>query len=384
MKVLIAPNAFKHALSANEVAEAIAEGFYASKLDCDCALFPVGDGGTGTGELIVKHCGGITVHKLVQDPLGKEIQAAYGLIHDESVAVIDVASASGIHLLEDSSLDAFKTSTFGTGQLIMDALERGVRQFVIGVGGSATVDGGAGILQALGAGFSDVNAQCLGTNPSELRKLSQLDLSGIDERFMESEVKVLCDVDNVLFGEQGGVKMFAPQKGVAENDLASLEQIIRNYFNLLMDASLSRLEGLKGGGAAGGVAAGLYSLGNTELVDGITFFLELTGFKDQLQGVQLVVTGEGAIDVQTLQGKAPYGVAKIARENQVAVVALAGKRPLSIPKTLNDCFDGIFTIGNEPIALKEALKDTRANLFEAGRQMGNLLGMRMNCYNDIL
>lgn len=372
--IVIAPNAFKHALSATEAAEAIAAGFHLSTLDCSCTLFPVGDGGTGTGSLLVAHFGGKILRLQVMDPLGKVVQASYGLIHNETVAVIDLASASGIHLLAGHSLDLFNASTYGTGQLFMDALNRGVRKFVVGVGGTATVDGGAGVLKALGARFLDNAGQELEGTPQALKRLVEVDLSAVDSRFLASEVQVLCDVDNVLFGRYGGLRMFAPQKGAADGDLDKLEFIYKNYFNLLASRDIECLDRLQGGGAGGGVAAALFALGNAELIDGASHFLELTGFRQKLETATFVVTGEGAFDEQTLHGKAPYAVAKLAKEYKLPVLALTGKRPLSLVSSFSELFDGVFTIGDGPCPLSTALLNTKDNLIETAKQLGNIWG----------
>jgi len=375
MKILIAPNAFKQSLTARAAAEAIAEGFRMSKLSCECILFPVGDGGTGTGPLITAHFGGTKIPVTTQDPLGRAVVAEYGLIDQGRTAVIEVASASGIQLLAEHELDPLRASTYGTGVLIRHALRLGVRKFVIGVGGSATVDGGAGLLQALGVRFFDGNGRELAGYPADLKHIAYIDWSNLEAGYQQSEVTVLCDVDNPLLGTKGGIRMFGCQKGASDSDIESLEAILTTYIDLLQKRAKVNLRTLPSGGAAGGVCVGLHAIGNIQFVNGIEHFLALTGFDERLSCVQWVVTGEGSIDEQTLRGKAPFGVAKRAKRKGLPVIALVGMRPGRIPEELNSYFDSIFAIGNAPMDFGSAVGLTKANLIEVAKQIGNTMAM---------
>lgn len=335
--------------------------------------FPVGDGGTGTGELIVRHFAGETIDVRAQDPLGRKREASYGIIAG-GTAVIDLASASGIDLLEKADYDVWNASTFGTGELIVDALNRGVRRFIIGLGGSASVDAGAGMLQALGVQFLDGAGNSLAATPKGLASLASISCAALDPRFSNSEIIVLSDVNNPLIGETGGIRMFSAQKGATPKDIEMLEDILPKYLALLAAARSIAVDELVAGeatGAAGGASAALFAVGNAKLRPGIDEFLALTDFQKALEGADLVVTGEGALDLQTLQGKAPFGVAQKARAMGIPIIALAGMLPQTIPAALNDAFDALFAIGHKPMDVDTALTVTKENLFERAKQLGN-------------
>jgi glycerate kinase len=219
MHILIAPNAFKHSLNAEDAASAIMEGLVLSKLDCTCECFPIGDGGDGTGELIIKKCEGELVNAAVYDPLGRKINASFGLIDEGKTAVIEMADASGIRLLQPDELNPLLATSYGTGEQIKVALDKGAKKIILGMGGSATVDGGCGILKALGIRFLNANGLDLQGLPGSLTELTSIDFSRLDERILDSEVIVLCDVDNLLLGEQGSAAIFGPQKGASVDDV---------------------------------------------------------------------------------------------------------------------------------------------------------------------
>ena len=223
MHILIAPNAFKNSLTAEEAASAIREGFMQSKLDCDCECFPIGDGGDGTAALIIKKCGGLVVNTTVHDPFGKEIITSFGLIDEGKTAVIEMADASGLRLLKRDELNPLLATSFGTGEQIKMALDKGVKKIIIGMGGSATVDGGCGMLKALGVRFLDANGLELSGLPANFINLASIDLAELDNRVLKTEVIVLCDVDNVLLGDNGAAAMFGPQKGASPQQVLELD-----------------------------------------------------------------------------------------------------------------------------------------------------------------
>jgi glycerate kinase len=228
MRILIAPNAFKHGLNAEEAALAIEEGFMQSNLECECECFPIGDGGDGTGELIIKKCGGEIVDTEAHDALGRKINASFGLIDGGKTAVIEMADASGIRLLKPDELDPLHATSFGTGEQVNLALDKGAKKIIIGMGGSATVDGGCGILKALGIRFLDKDKQDLQGLPGSLTNLALIDVTGLDKRILDCEVIVLCDVDNMLLGNHGSAAIFGPQKGASPVDVKKLETITCN------------------------------------------------------------------------------------------------------------------------------------------------------------
>jgi glycerate kinase len=371
-RVLIAPNAFKHSLSAQNAALAIQEGLQQSRLDCICECFPVGDGGDGTGELMISKLGGLLVSDEVDDPFGRKITSSFGLVHQGQTAIIEMASASGLHLVKPNELNPLHAASYGTGQLIKLALDKGVTSIVLAIGGSATVDGGTGILRALGVRFLDDKGQGL-TTPDSLTGLASVELANLDPRLSTCEITILCDVENTLLGAQGSAAVFGPQKGATTQMVETLDAGLTRLANVVQSQTGIDMASIKHGGAAGGVAAGLQALLQAKLVNGIDFFLDFTGFGKAVGQADIVITGEGSIDEQTLHGKGPYGVAKRAKERRLPVVGLAGKLPLTQHEGLSDYFDVLLAIGNEPTDLSTALISTRQNLARTACQLGNLL-----------
>ena len=375
MHILIAPNSFKDSLNAEAVAIAIKEGLIQSKFRCTCECFPIGDGGDGTGMLIIKKCSGELVDTITQDALGRKINAQYGLIDNGKTAVIEMADASGIRLLKSDELKPLSATSFGTGQQIKAALDKGVTKVIIGMGGSATVDGGTGILKALGIRFLNEQGNELVMLPSGLIHLDSIDLFGLDERIMKCELIILCDVENRLLGEQGAAAVFGPQKGATEKDVKVLEAALEKLTQVAIKQTGKDMSTVKYGGTAGGAAAGLHVFLNAQLVNGIDYFLQLTDFSSSLENANIIITGEGSIDEQTLQGKGPYGVACLAKEKEIPVIGLAGKVPLKSNSTLQQYFDILLPIGNQPSGLDEALACTESNLLRTSREVGNLLSI---------
>jgi glycerate kinase len=372
MHILIAPNAFKHSLSAEEAALAIEKGFMQSKLDCQCELFPVGDGGDGTGELLVKRLNGKIVTTEVNGPLGKKINAGFGLINGDKTAVIEMANASGLRLIKKEELDPLHATSFGTGEQIKVALDRGVKKIIIGMGGSATSDGGTGILRALGLRFLNVKGEELKDLPVSLNELATIDLSSLDKRIKDTELVVLCDVNNLLLGEKGAAAVFGPQKGASTGDIQILDKALTRFSDITLQQTEKEIATVKHGGTAGGAAAGLCAFLNAKLLNGIEYFLQITGFDKSLEKADLVVTGEGSIDEQTLHGKAPFGVARAAKQKGKRVIAFAGKISSTTNSALDKYFDELISINQREVELEEALATAGQNLTNAVEQIGNL------------
>lgn len=375
MQILISPNSFKHSLNATDAALAIQKGFLQSKLDCNCTCFPIGDGGDGTGTLIIDHFKGEIIESSVHDALGRKIDASFGLIDGGKTAVIEMANASGIRLLQQEELSPLHATSFGTGEQIKIALEKGVKKVIVAMGGSATVDGACGMLRALGIRFLDKKGEELMLLPENLVDLDFIDVSLLDKRMQDCEVIVLCDVDNLLLGDEGAAAIFGPQKGASPDDVKKLDQALFKLSEVTLKQTGKDMASIKHGGTAGGAAAGLYAFLNAELVNGIDYFLELTDFSSSLEEADLVITGEGSIDEQTLQGKGPFGVAYRAKLKGLPVIAFAGKVPLEVNSSLQEYFDVIMPIGNEPTDLSEALKHTAANLTRTAESLGDLLAL---------
>jgi glycerate kinase len=375
MNILIAPNAFKNSLNAPDVAEAIGEGLQESKLNCSFEYFPVGDGGDGTAALIVQKNNGTIINAEAHDALGRNIHSSFGLIDNGIIAVIELADASGIQLLQPQDLDPLHTTTYGTGELIKHALDKGVSRIIMGIGGSATVDGGAGILQALGIRFLNNESKILEGLPENLVHLAAIDFSGLDKRILNCELIILCDVENKLLGETGAAKIFGPQKGASEEGVQKLEIALTRFRDIALHKTGMDMAAIKHGGAAGGVAAGLAVFCNAKLVNGIDYFLTITAFDEAVQKADLVITGEGSIDSQTLQGKGPYGVAVRAKEKNIPVIGIAGKVPLTTDIQLQKYFDVLLAINHEPLEISEAIKNTKDNLIRTGKAIGDLLAI---------
>jgi glycerate 2-kinase len=375
MHVLIAPNAFKNSLNADEVAFAIRKGFEQSRLNCTCECFPVGDGGDGTGFLITNKCGGVWEETLVRDSMGRPIRASFGLIEAGKTAVIEMANASGLRILDPNELNPLLANSFGTGLQIKAALEKGVKKIIVAMGGSSTVDGGTGILRALGVRFLNANGEELSSSVGDLINLSSIDLSGIDKRIYKCNLIVLCDVENQLLGKLGSANIFGPQKGATPAQVKILDKALTELSQVVLHQTIKDMAAIKYGGTAGGAAAGLYAIFDAKLVNGIEYFLRLTDFDSALQRSSLVITAEGSIDEQTLKGKGPFGVAFRAKQKGLPVIGLAGKVPLKQNARLQQYFDVLMAIGNMPSDMTTALSVTSENIIRTSRQIGNLLAL---------
>jgi glycerate kinase len=373
MHILIAPNAFKNSLTADEAACAIEEGLQLSKLKCSTTRFPIADGGDGTGALIIEKCKGQMITTEVHDPLSRKVTSQFGLIDAGKTAVIEMADASGLRLLKIDELNPLQASSRGTGELVRFALDKGVNKIIIAMGGSATVDGGCGILSALGISFFNAENVLLDAVPQSLAALARVDTSELDQRVLNCELIVLCDVNNMLLGPQGAAAVFGPQKGATADDVVKLDNFLRRFADITEKQTGIKMAALKYGGSAGGAAAGVCAFLNAKLVNGIEYFLQITGFEEELQKSDLLITGEGSIDLQTLQGKGPFGVARQAKNKNIPVIGLAGKVPIEPVPELEQYFDILAAIGNRPADLTDALKHTNENLVRTSRVVGDLL-----------
>ncbi len=374
MHILIAPNAFKNSLGASHVAAAIEEGLLQSNLGCTTECFPVGDGGDGTGALLIHKFTGEEIKVTVKDPLGRNINSSYGLIDNGNTAVIEMTAASGLCLLKKEEYNPLRATSFGTGQLLHHALEKGIQQVIIAIGGSATVDGGIGILQALGARFLDTAGNELPDLPERLTELHTIDTGALLK--ISAAILVMCDVDNTLLGQNGAASVFGPQKGATPKDVLLLEAALSQLRDVTLRQTGKDLSTIKHGGAAGGVAAAMHVFLGAQLVNGIDYFLGKTNFDASLQKAQLVITGEGSIDIQTLQGKAPWGVAKKAKQKKIPVIGIAGRVPAGNEPLLNEFFDALLPISHEPVDMPTAIAHTKENLIRTAKMLGNILALR--------
>ena len=371
MHILIAPNAFKNSIDAIAAAKAIEKGLQESSLHCTTHCFPVGDGGDGTGHLLTVISEGVFINECVHDPLGRKINANYGLIDNGRTAVIEMAAASGLHLLHNDERDPLHASSFGTGELIKKALDKGVKKILLCVGGSATVDAGCGILDAMGIRFLDASGNLLKGMPESLIHLAALDLSGLDKRISEIDLTILADVSNPLLGEKGAAKIFGPQKGASDAAVKKLEASLTRFGQIVLERSAMDISSIKYGGAAGGTAAGLKALLHANITNGIDQFLTITHFDKALPKADLVITGEGSIDLQTLDGKAPYGVALRAKQKNIPVIGLAGKLPEKACPELDNYFTRLININGEETDMAAAMLAVKENLFRSAFELGN-------------
>ncbi|MBO9592691.1 MAG: glycerate kinase [Niabella sp.] len=373
MKIVIAPNAFKNSLPATAVAAALAEGIrrggYTGALVCR----PVGDGGDGTGSLLAQYLGAEQVFANVADPLGRTIRAAFGWIEATGTAIIEMADASGLRLLQPEEYDPLHASTLGCGQLITAALNRGARELLLCIGGSATVDGGTGLLKALGLQFYDAEGGPLSSLPADLVKLHAIESSGFDRRLHRTTITILCDVKNHLLGAKGAAAVFGPQKGAGADEVLRLEAALLQWRNVVLQTTGTDMNVLESGGAAGGVAAGLAAFCKVHIADGIGYFLKKIRFEQELEEADWVITGEGAIDHQTLEGKAPFGVAIMARQKGIPVIGIAGNVPDRADAELQAYFPRLISINEQPTPLEEAIRQTRPNLVKTGEKIGMAL-----------
>ncbi|WFA05339.1 glycerate kinase [Bacillus sp. HSf4] len=324
MKIVIAPDSFKESMTSPEAAASIEKGFKAVLPDAEYIKIPVADGGEGTVQALVDATGGELMYKQVTGPLGTPVKAAYGLLGDGKTAVIEMAEASGLHLIPPAQRNPLQTTTRGTGELIMDAVEKGAAKIIIGLGGSATNDGGAGMASALGVKFLDSNGKEIRDGGGALSDIARIDVSGLDPKLKQIKFEAACDVDNPLTGPRGASAVFGPQKGATGEMVALLDQHLKHYAAMIRDELHLEADTLPGAGAAGGLGAGLYAFLQAELKSGVDIVLDTLSFSERIKGADLIITGEGKIDGQTIYGKTPAGIAKRAVAAGIPVIAFAG------------------------------------------------------------
>ncbi len=374
MKILIAPGAFKHSLSATAAAEAIARGLRRSGLDAELVFLPVADGGNGTLDAFLAG-GGQRINVSVLNPLRRPMVAAFGLLPDGETAVIEMALASGLELLRPGELNPLVATTYGTGQLMQAALEAGARRVIVGMGGSATVDGGAGCLQALGVRLLDAYGQDVPPGGGSLSSVYTIDISGLDARWRAVEVIIASDVENPTTGETGAAAVFGPQKGAGPHEVRVLEAGLRHFFTKVRDQLGVDVLDIPGGGAAGALSAGLMAVLGGRIESGIDIILDRRGFDEHLRGARLVITGEGRMDEQTVYGKGPIGVARRARAASVPTVALVGGLNADDALLHEAGLRAVLPIVTGPMALDDALRRADELVERAALRLGYLLAL---------
>lgn len=360
--ILLAPDSFKESMTAKEACVAMEQGIKKADPAITCIHVPMADGGEGTMQSLVDATGGTVVTTMVTGPLGEEVEGSYGILGDGETGILEMASASGIELVLPEKRNPMVATTYGTGQLIKACLDEGVRKLLIGIGGSATNDGGAGMLQALGGRLLDKEGNELKPGGGELGKLHTIDLSQLDKRLKEIEVEVACDVSNPLCGATGASHVFGPQKGATKEMVEALDQNLGHYAEVIKEQLGKDIANVPGAGAAGGLGAGLMAFLDGTLKKGIDMVIEYAGLEEKVKEADMVWTGEGSIDFQTQYGKTPLGVATVAKKYNKPVVALAGRVGDGAEILYDKGIDTIFGIMKGVTSLEEALNKGKENL----------------------
>ncbi|MGI2124967.1 glycerate kinase [Shewanella baltica] len=394
MKIVIAPDSFKESLSALEVANAIEQGLRQAIPDCDIVKIPVADGGEGTVQSMVDATGGSIVSLEVMGPLGHRVQAHYGILGEgilgngsnsgsnsgsvadisaSAIAVIEMASASGLHHVPREQRNPLNTTSYGTGELICDALNRGIKHIILGLGGSATNDGGAGMAQALDILLLDSQGKTLPSGGAALANLAQIDVSNAHPLLRECSFEVACDVDNPLCGERGASAIFGPQKGATPAMVKQLDTALAHYADVIARNGMTDHREHAGAGAAGGMGLGVMAFLNAELKPGVEIVMKTVGLAEKIRGADLVITGEGRIDSQTVFGKTPMGVLKQAQLQGIPTIGIAGCLGDNANAILGHGMAAIFPIIPHLSPLDDVLANAKLNLCNTARNIGAVL-----------
>ncbi|WP_341280780.1 glycerate kinase [Paenibacillus sp. FSL H8-0537] len=373
MIFVLAPDSFKESMTAKEVCIAMEKGLRKVYTTAGYIHVPMADGGEGTVQSLVDASGGTIHHKEVSGPLGQTVAAAYGILGDGATAVIEMASASGIHLVNKQMRNPLCTTTYGTGELIKACLDQGIRKIIIGIGGSATNDGGTGMAEALGAKFLDAEGNALARGGGALDHLTCIDVSNLDERLREVQFIVACDVTNPLCGAHGASQVFGPQKGATPEMVQQLDANLSHYADVVKQQLHKDVRDIPGAGAAGGLGAGLLIFTQAVLRKGIEIVIEYTELRDKLAEADIVFTGEGGIDFQTKFGKTPYGVARAAKEAGKPVIAIAGYIGEGIETLYAEGIDAVFGIVPGASDLEKLLKEGPDNVERTTENIARVL-----------
>ena len=360
MKVVIAIDSLKGSLSSMEAGMAIKDGILAAKPDAEVIVKPLADGGEGTTDALIEGMNGERIDLTVTGPMHTPVDAYYGYLKDTNTAVMEMASAAGITLVPDSEKNTLLATSYGVGEMINDAIQRGCRNFIIGIGGSVTNDGGIGMLKALGVRFLDENGEDAGEGGQALAKVARIDVSGMNPLLKECHIQVACDVNNPLCGENGSTYVYGPQKGVTEDMKKTLDETMAHFARVTSETLENDYMNTPGAGAAGGLGYAFLAYTGAALTPGIELILDAVGLEEELSGADVVVTGEGRLDFQTAMGKAPVGVARLAKKYNAKVIAFAG----SVTKEATACnkegIDAFFPILRGVCTLAEAMDPVAA------------------------
>ena len=381
MKIVIAPQAFKGSLSALNVANAVQKGVRRIFPDAQILTCPVADGGDGTLETLVESSGGKIMETNVADPTGKPIVAQWGAMGDGNTAVIEMARTSGLALLTLEERDPLNATTYGLGEIIVSALNKGFRKFIVGIGGSATNDAGAGMAQALGIKLMDREGRNLVFGGAALQNLSVIDTSSIDQRVLESNFQIACDVNNPLTGPEGASAVYGPQKGATEENVRQLDSALGVFAEVAKRDLGKDISNLEGAGAAGGLGAGMIAFVEGHLRAGVDIVLDTVNLAEKLESADLVITGEGSIDFQTVYNKAPIGVARMAKARGIPTIGISGMLGENYQIVHNHGIDAALSIANGPISLEESLQNAPSLISEAVEESLRLISVGMKLRN---
>ncbi|AVQ98741.1 glycerate kinase [Oceanobacillus iheyensis] len=375
MKAVIAVDSFKGSISSIQASKAIKEGITKADPKMEIVSLPMGDGGEGTVEAIVHATGGVFREKLVTGPLHDKVMATYGISGNGQTAIIEVASACGLTLLTKQQRNPSLTTTFGVGELIMDAIDQGCRDFIIGLGGSATNDAGIGMLQALGVQFFDRRRNEVGFGGAQLALIEKINIAGMHPILTDCTFRVACDVENALYGKDGAAVVFGPQKGANLDMVKELDNGLKYFASVVNRETGLIIHTIKGGGAAGGLGAAFHAFLNGKLKSGISLVMEHVKLASYIEDADLVITGEGKLDNQTAYGKVPMGVAQLAKQYGVPVIAVAGAITEDVASLHEHGITACFSIIQEPTNLDESMKEQIAyqNLMKTSEQFMRLI-----------
>ena len=376
MNIVIAPDSYKGSLTSLEVGTAISEVFKEVIPEANLKVIPIADGGEGTLEALLFATGGQQIQIEVSGPLGDSILTEYGILGDNKTVVIEIAKIAGLTMIPQELRNPIHSTTFGIGEVILDGCKRGYRKFIVGLGGSATNDGGFGMLQALGVTFLNEQGNQINAIAANLTKVEKVDFSTINPLIKECHFEIACDVVNPLCGEQGASAVFGPQKGATEAVIKQLDEGLANYGRLIENTLHKKLQHIAGAGAAGGLGFAFLTI-NGELTSGSKLISEACGLENEICSADLVITGEGQSDYQTLFGKAPMFIANMAKKYEVPVILLSGSLGNGFEK-LTDVFSACFSITNRPMTLENSLEEADKLLRHQARNIANLVALNFN------
>ena len=376
MKIVIAPDSFKESLTALEVANAIETGFKRIFPNAEYVKLPMADGGEGTVQSLVDATQGRLIEAEVTAPLGNQVKSFFGLSGDGKTAIIEMAAASGVHLVPMDKRDPCQTTSFGTGELIKQALDLGVQHIILGIGGSATNDGGAGMLQALGLRLLDKNGQSIGFGGAALSNLAEIQMADLDPRLQHVQIEVACDVNNPLCGERGASAIFGPQKGATPEMVKELDAALAHFAEIAVRDCGKQIKEQPGAGAAGGMGGGLLLLPNVQLKAGVQIVLDNLKLAEQVKDADLVITGEGRMDAQSILGKTPIGVARKAKQFNKPVIAIVGCLREDYEVVYEHGIDAVFPIIRNLGDLPTILKQGEQNLISTAQNVARLLSLK--------